>query len=92
MDSVGGIDLTINYDGSTMFSPTVTQGAFVSGALMNVNTGVPGKIRIALISTNGFSGSGQIATISFAANSGTGNVSIASVTMIDTVGRPIPLT
>ena len=92
MEGVGGIDLTISYDSTTMSSPTVTQGGLISGALMAPNTATPGTIRIAVISTKAISGSGQIATISFAAVTGPAKVSITSVSMIDTSGVTIPLT
>jgi hypothetical protein len=90
MDGVAGISLTITYDRSTMSSPTVTQGGFISGALMISNTVEPGTIRIAIISTKEFSGNGQIATISFAAALESGNVSITSINMINSKGTPIP--
>lgn len=90
LDGVAGIELTISYDSATLSSPTVTQGGFISGALMVVNSSVPGTIRIAIINSKAFTGSGQIATVSFAAVTGEGSVSIAAVKMVDIEGTPIP--
>lgn len=92
MDGVAGIVITINYDGSTMSSPTVTKGGFFSGALMVTNTSMPGTINIAFINAYPkiLSGSGQFATISFSAVSGTETLSVASVKMFDVNGAPIP--
>lgn len=90
MDGVAGIDMTINYDNSTLSSPTVTQGEFISGAMMATNTSTPGVIKIAIISTKAISGNGQIATVSFASVTGTGNILISNVNMIDNKGATIP--
>jgi hypothetical protein len=92
MDGVAAINMTINYDVSTMSSPTVVQGGFVSGALMVTDTGIPGTIKIALVNAYPkiLSGSGQFATISFDAVTGSGTVSVASVNMFDVNGAPIP--
>jgi hypothetical protein len=92
MDGVAAISITINYDGSTMSSPTVVQGGFFSGALMVTNTSMPGTIKIAFINAYPkiLSGSGQFATISFDAVTGSGTVSVASVNMFDVNGAPIP--
>ena len=90
MDGVAGIELTINYDSSALSSPTVTQGGLISGALMRSNTTFVGTIRIAIVNTTPFSGSGQIDTVSFTSATGTGSVSIATVKMIDSKGAPIP--
>lgn len=90
MDGVAGIDLTIIYDSISLSSPTVSQGALVAGAIMAANTNNPGSIKIAIISTKAFSGSGPIATVTFTTQSGTGGVTSASVSMINSKGAPIP--
>src|ERR1039457_5231723 len=89
MDRVAGIDLTIIYDKFSLSTPTVIQGGLVAGALMAANTNNPGSIKIAIISTKAFTGSGQIATVTFATQNGTGGITSASVSMIDSVGSPI---
>ncbi len=90
MDGVAGIDLTITYDGSSLSSPTVTQGALVAGAMMVANTSNPGSIKTAIISTKTFSGSGEIATVTFANRNGTGGITSATVKMINSKGVSIP--
>jgi hypothetical protein len=92
MSGVAGIQLDITYDITSLSNPTVTQGGLVSGAMLAANTNQPGKIRIAIISTNAFSGSGQIATIIFAGKSGTGGISSATVSMIDSKGAAVAAT
>ena len=89
MDGVAGIDLTILYDSSSLSSPSFSKGAFVGGALVAANTNNPGSIKIAIISTKAFSGSGQIATVTFATQSGTGGITSATVSMIDSKGAPV---
>lgn len=86
MDGVAGIDLTISYDGS-LSSPTVTQGSLISGSMMAANTINPGRIKIAVISTKSFSGSGPLAKITFA--DGSGSVKIVSVNMINSSGASV---
>jgi hypothetical protein len=92
MDGVAGIELTISYDNSALAAPTVTQGDFISGALMAANANTPGTIKIAIVSTKTFSGSGQIVTISFAgiSASGASGITISSAKMINSAGMPIP--
>lgn len=88
MDGVSGIDLSIVYDKSSLASPSVSQGSLLSGAMMAANTNNPGAIRIVIISSKAFSGSGQVATISFATYAGNGSISVAS-TMINSKGAPV---
>ncbi len=90
MNGVAGIDLTIGYDASLLSTPTVSWGGLVSGALSIANTNVPGSIKIAIIRTDPFSGSGQIASVSFATQSGTGGIISISAKLIDSKGGAIP--
>jgi len=89
MEGVAGIELILNYDTSSLASPTVTQGSLVSGAMFAANTDKPGSVRIAVISTKIFSGSGQIATVSFATYKGVPVVTISSSRIIDSKGLPV---
>lgn len=89
MEGVAGIDLTIFYDSSSLSSPTVNQGSLVAGALMAANTNNPGSIKIAIVSTKAFSGSGPIATVTFTTLNKTGGITSASVSMINSKGAPI---
>jgi hypothetical protein len=89
MDNVAGIQLDITYDKGSLANPTITQGALVAGALLAANTSRPGLIKIAIISTHAFSGSGEIAVISFASKTGNGGITSISTSMIDSKGVPI---
>lgn len=90
MDGVAGIQLNIAYDAASLVTPTVTQGGLVDGAMLAVNTSLPGSIKIAIISTKAFSGSGLITTISFASKPGSGGITSANVSMINSAGTSIP--
>jgi hypothetical protein len=89
MNGVAGIDLTIGYDASSLSTPTVSWGGLVAGALSIANTNVPGSIKIAIIRTEPFSGSGQVAALSFATQSGTGGITSVSAKLIDSKGGAI---
>lgn len=90
MDGVAGIDLTISYDAVLhQGTPTVNQESLVSGALPAVNVSLPGTIRIAIISTSAFSGSGPIATITFASKSATAPLPSITYSLIDSKGSPV---
>lgn len=90
LSGVAAMDLTIGYDSSRLSSPTVTQGAFFSGALFAATTATPGVIRIALASATPFSGSGLIAIIDFQVSARNQVIPIiSSVTMVDSSGRPV---
>jgi hypothetical protein len=91
MNGVAGIDLTIGYDASSLSTPTVSWGGLVAGALSIANTNVPGNIKIAIIRTEPFSGSGPIAALSFATQSGTGGITSVSAKLIDSKGGAIPV-
>lgn len=90
MNGVSGIELTIGYDTSALTSPTVSWGGLIDGALSIANTTVPGSIRIAIIRTSPFSGSGQIAALSFDARNGSGGITSVSAKMTDINGVNIP--
>jgi hypothetical protein len=80
MDGVAAMDLTIDYDSSSLGSPTISKGRLVPGQAMfagNPNFG-SSAIKIAIASTSVFSGSGQIATIAFASHTGTGSVTLTA--------------
>lgn len=89
MDGTAGIQLDISYDETSLATPTVTQGNLVAGAMLAANTSRPGLIKIAIISTRTFSGSGQIATITFASKKGNGSITSISSSMIDSKGSPL---
>ncbi len=93
MDGVSGFDLVLNYDNTVLSSPSVSQGALVSGAMFAANPNYSkNSIKIAVVSTKSFSGSGPVATITFATHTGTGSVTIASFNPIDSNGTAISTT
>ena len=86
MNGVSGIELTIGYDTSAVASPSVSWGSLVTGALTMANTTVPGTIRIAIIRTDPFSGSGPIAAVSFATQNSSGGITSVSAKLVDSKG------
>jgi Cohesin domain len=86
MNGVAGIDLNISYDASSLASPSVNQGALVSGAMFLANANNPGNIKIAIVSTKVFSGNGPIATITFGSQTGNGSISSVTAKMINING------
>jgi|GEM_PF-1884007 len=90
LNGVAAMDLTIGYDTSRLSAPTVAQGAFISGAQFAANNATPGAIRIALVSTKPFSGSGPVAAIAFQVSARNQVIPvISSVSMTDSTGRPV---
>ena len=86
MDGVAGIELSLTYD-KPLDTPTVVKESLVSTSMLAANTAIPGTIRIAIISTTPFSGSGPVATIKFA--NGSGSIRIASQNIINSAGAQI---
>jgi len=80
MDGVAAMDLIIDYDSSSLGLPTVSQGSLVSARGMFAANPAYGSstVKIGIISTSAFSGSGKIATIAFATHKGTGSVTLAA--------------
>jgi len=90
MDGVAGIELNIRYDAvSLKGTPTVRQESLVSGAMFAANTSLPGSIKIAIISTGTFSGSGPIATVTFASKTASAPLPTVTPSMIDSKGSPL---
>lgn len=90
MDGIGGIQLELKYDTSSLSSPAVNQGSLTSGAMMAANTNNPGSINIAIISASkSITGSGQIVAISFASSKGTGGISSCTASLVDSLGKSV---
>lgn len=92
LDGVAGIDLVVNFDNS-LSAPSVSQGGLIAatGAMFFANPNFsPHSIKIAIITTRTFSGSGQIATITF--GKGSGKATITAKNLIDSTGAPIGAT
>lgn len=60
-----GVDLTVTYDSSKLGNPRVDRGGLAGGAMLAANTGVAGKIRMALVSHPPMGSSGTLVTITF---------------------------
>jgi hypothetical protein len=88
MDNVNGFDLILKYDTPALAKPTVSQGSLISGAMFAANANTAGIIRIAVVSSKSFSGSGPLVTITFDTNSG-GNVAITTFNPIDSNGTTV---
>lgn len=85
--SVAGIDLQISYDSASLAGPTIARGSLVTGALMDSNTSIAGRIRMAVITTRPISGSGVIATITFRlTGSSPGRIQSMAANLIDKNG------
>lgn len=89
MDTVSGMDVTLSYDPSLLSGPTVTQGSLISGAMMAANTNISGGIKLAVVSTKPFAGSGPIATISFSTYKEGGAITIANSSLINASGAAV---
>ena len=86
---IAGIQLDIVYDAASLASPTVTQGTLVAGALLVSNVAQSGLIKIAIVTTKSFSGSGEIAAIAFASKTGSGGITSITASLIDISGASI---
>jgi len=85
--SVAGLDLQISYDSASLAGPTIARGSLVTGALMDSNTSIAGRIRIAVITTRPISGTGVIATITFRlTGSSPGRIQSMAASLIDKNG------
>ena len=90
LEGIGGMDITIGYDASSLTNPRVVQGGLVSGGMMIANTNAPGSVRIAMVQPRGISGAGSIATISFDLSGGTpGKILSLNAKLVDTKGAKI---
>ncbi len=92
MDNVSAMDITITYDASTLSNPRVTQGGFIAGALMAVNTNVPGTVRMGIVTTTPVKGAGAIATIAFdQVENSPGRIIAIKANITNSKSKPLPL-
>jgi hypothetical protein len=89
--AVGGVQLTIRYDTTTLTNPRVTKGALATAAAIFMpNTNNPGVIIMGMIDPNGVSGSGVLATINFdLPGSSPGVIQSLTADMIDSSSKKI---
>lgn len=90
LDGIAGIDLEVSYDNSSLASPKVDQGSLVSGAMFAANPNFgPSVIKIAIVRSSAFSGSGTLALVTFASHTGSGIVTVSN-SMINAQGKAVP--
>lgn len=64
-EKVGALQFEVLYDTSVLTAESARAGALATDALVEVKTDKPGRLFIALVTTNSISGSGTVATASF---------------------------
>ena len=64
-EKVGALQFEVVYDSSVLEAQSAKAGALASDSLIEVKTDKPGRLFIALVTTNGINGSGTVATASF---------------------------
>jgi len=90
VENAAAMDITVAYDASTLSSPRITQGAMISGAMVVVNDTVPGAVRMGIIRTTPFNGTGTIATLAFnRKGDGPGNILAVKASMSNLSGKPL---
>lgn len=94
LTGVGGMDVTVTYDTSTLGNPRVAKGVQLGNALFVANPNQPGVIRIGIVSTSGISSNNvTIATITFdRKGESSGLLTGLTATMISTSGAPLAVT
>jgi hypothetical protein len=65
LENVAAMDITVHYDAGSLGNPRIEQGELIAGAMMAVNAGVPGSIRIAIIRLTPITGSGNVVALTF---------------------------
>lgn len=91
LGNVGGMELSISYDGSSLAPPKVTVGSLISGTLFATNTNTPGSIKVAIIATTAISGNGPVVVINFVSKTETVRILSFKASMIDSKGIQIPV-
>jgi hypothetical protein len=92
LNQVRGMDLTLAYDSSVLGSPVISWGNLISGAVSTANTGVPGSIRIAVISNTPLPENGEVAQIFFSSSNVNSGITSILAHLIDATGSSIPVT
>jgi hypothetical protein len=89
IENAAAMEIIVQYDVARLSSPRVTIGAFVAGTMSQVNTTVPGVVRIDLISITPVNGSGVIATMIFEQRGSGGGITGMSARLADLRGTPL---
>ena len=73
-EKVGALQFEVIYDSSVLTAASARAGALAGGAVIEVKTDKPGRLFIALVTTNGINGTGTVATATFKVIGAPGNV------------------
>jgi len=92
MDGTAAMDITIVYDPTGLANPRVANGPLITGALSAVNANTSGMVRMVIITTKAFSGSGTIATLTFDRIGDTAGAMLGLKALCTTIeGKPLPV-
>ena len=92
LEDVAALDITITYDAVTLTNPRISQGSLVAGALIAVNSNMPGTVRIAIVTSNPIRGSGVIATLTFnRLGNAVGSITALRAAISNLKGSPLPV-
>ncbi len=90
MEGTAALDITLNYDASTLANPKVEQGSLIYGAMMAANPNIPGIVRVAVIRTTPITGNGPILTFAFDRKGGSpGKITGLNIRLSDISGKPL---
>ena len=90
LTGVAAMDVTIAYDAATLSNPVVASGSLVSGGMAAANSGTPGILRLAIITTQPITGAGPIATVTFEPKGGSGGRILSlEASLSDEKGKPM---
>ena len=94
LSGVAGMDITINYDTSTMSNVKVVPGALIGSSMFLPNPNAPGVLRLAVLNSSGsISGNGNIAAITFdKTGSSPGRITRVVAELINASGAKLAVT
>ena len=91
VEDAAALEITVQYDTTTLANPHVVVGPLIAGAMTAVNPNVAGSIRIVAIRLTPVRGSGVIATMTFdRKGSSPGGITSVAARLADLKGSPIP--
>jgi hypothetical protein len=64
-EKIGALQFDVNYDSTVLTAESASPGALATGALIEVRTDKPGRLFIALVTTESISGNGTVVTAKF---------------------------
>lgn len=91
LDGVAALDMSVNYDSSTLQITKVSQGTLLQGMMFVANPNQLGRVRIGAVSTQSISGSGILASLSGSVKSSSAVVLSFTVKLSDSSGESLPV-